>query len=159
MATASYICKFLGSHTRRVHAISPLNASKTVMYMPTKPSLLDSLHINRPTDACIKSSACTETLTACAQQPEGHDGGCYCSKLSVSKGLKWVQFRRQRFAHLMTRFRTCGTGGFHLSSLASSSQNTMGKPLWYGKRRTNALVYFVLHSIKDNESPRHGFLA
>ena len=59
----------------------------------------------------------------------------------------------------MTRLRTCGTGGFHLSSLASSSQNTMGKPLWYGKRRTNALVYFVLHSIKDDKTPCHGFLA
>ena len=75
MATASYICTFCGSHTWRVHAISPLNASKTVMYMPTRPSLLDSLHINRPVDACIKSSACTETLTACPQKPEGHDSG------------------------------------------------------------------------------------
>ena len=45
----------------------------------------------------------------------------------------------------MTRSLICGTGGFHLSSLASSSQSTMGRLLWNGSRCTSALVYFFLH--------------
>ena len=45
----------------------------------------------------------------------------------------------------MTRSLICGTGGFHLSSLASNSQKRMGRLLWNGSRCTSALVYFFLH--------------